>query len=191
MPRLTWDNKRMLLPFSLCVCVWYWSKYGFQSNDAVSFDFNVLTGPETAWTRWWVRRQTSGRQQDRGVRGSPCETKQSTSCSVKPGRSFWLQFCLDRPQRSRDMERAARGNATHARTHACMLTHTYMHMYKVALFAQWWLVLDVSDIGSRWRDISTHWQKEIMRENVPYSHKLFQILRLPMTDNLNLGANGH
>lgn len=92
-------------------------------SGTVSFDFQRLpTGPEMAWTRWWAQNQTSGRQQQRGLWGSPCETKQSTSCSVQPGRSFWLQFCLDRPQQSRDTERAARGNATHASTQACLLT---------------------------------------------------------------------
>lgn len=92
---------------------------GRNSDSTVSAQHLVLW-PEMDWTRWWVQSQTSGRQQRRGLRGSPCETKQSTSCSVRLGRSFWPQLCLDRPQQSLDTERAARGNQTHAR----MLTRT-------------------------------------------------------------------
>lgn len=77
--------------------------------------------PGMTWTRWWVQSQITGRQQHRGLTGSPCETKQSTSCSVKPGRSFWLQFCLGTVQQRWETERASRGTR-------CNSTQTYMHM---------------------------------------------------------------
>lgn len=60
-----------------------------------------------AWTRRWVQSQIIRRQQHWGLTGSPCETKQSTSCSMKPGRSCWLQRRLGTYQPSWDMERTS------------------------------------------------------------------------------------
>lgn len=60
---------------------------------------------------------TGRRQQRHNFRDSPCETKQPASCSEEPGRSFWLQLCLERPPQSWDTERAARGDA-------CTRSHT-------------------------------------------------------------------
>lgn len=67
-----------------------------------------------------IKTQTNGRQPQRLTlwkKNNPLPVL----CSR---RSFWQQFCLDRLQQSRDRERAARGNATHASTQACLLTHT-------------------------------------------------------------------
>lgn len=64
-----------------------------------------------------------GRQQHRGLTGSPCETKQSTSCSVKPGRSFWQQFGLGTSQQRWETERASRGTrCDSAQTYTLMCT---------------------------------------------------------------------
>lgn len=108
--------------------------------------------PETAWTRWWVQSQTSGRREHRGLRGSLCETKQSTSCSVEPGRSFWLQFCLDRPQQSPDTERAARGDATHASAHACLLTRTRTQLLRFSCTTKFSSVAEILEAyeGTSW-----------------------------------------
>lgn len=49
-----------------------------------------------AWTRRWVQSQIIRRQQHWGLTGSPCETKQSTSCSTKEAREEYLAAALVR-----------------------------------------------------------------------------------------------
>lgn len=100
-------------------------------HHTASFAFQRLpNGPEILSTRWWVQSQTSGRQQHRGL----CETKQPTSCSVEPGRSFfgcssvwtglgWAGAWREQPE------------ATRASKHRRLPTVTYIHMYTVALWS--------------------------------------------------------
>lgn len=168
---LTETASTFLLQVGLILAWVYW----FQRNWTVLFWFPELDQRWPELDDGFKAKQLGDSSTDRGLTGSPCETKQSTSCSVKPGRSFWLQFCLGTPQQSWDTERASRGNR-------CNSTQTYMHMCTVALSGKWLLVLGGSDIGSRWRNILMCWEKEIMHENALCSHKLCWILRLLMTD---------
>lgn len=50
------------------------------------------------------KARQSGDSGTGGHTSSPCEAKQFTSCSVKPGKSTWPRFCLDTPQQSWDMD---------------------------------------------------------------------------------------
>lgn len=75
-----------------------------------------------------------------------------------------------------------------ASTDVCLHSHTSTCTQLLFGGAHWVLPIDISSL---WENILTRWQKEIMRENVPYSHKWCQILRLSMTDALNLGTNGY
>lgn len=91
------------------------------AHHTASFAFQRLpNGPEILSTRWWVQSQTSGRQQHRGL----CETKQPTSCSVEPGRSFFgcssVWTGLGKAGARREQP-----EATRARKHAC---NAYIHI---------------------------------------------------------------
>lgn len=156
-------------------------------HHTASFAFQRLpNGPEILWTRWWVHSQTSGRQQHRGL----CETKQPTSCSVEPGRSFFgcSSVWTGHGRAGAWREQPEAMQRVQASTDVRLHSHTFTCTQLLFGAAHWVLPIDISSL---WENILTRWQKEIMRENVPYSHKWCQILRLSMTDALNLGTNGY
>lgn len=129
---------------------------------------------------WWDQSGGWGGVQGHGgLRGSPCETKQSTSCSLESGRSFWLQFCLERHQQSWDTKKELT-----QRMHANKLTYSHIHArwhIRSAQAEQWAFLVEV--ILEAWEETSQHPGK---RKSETGSNPIWVLYRLdPLIDNRN------
>lgn len=120
-------------------------------HHTASFAFQRLpNGPEILWTRWWVHSQTSGRQQHRGL----CETKQPTSCSVEPGRSFFgcSSVWTGHGRAGAWREQPEAMQRVQASTDVRLHSHTFTCTQLLFGAAHWVLPIDISSL---WEHLDT------------------------------------